>query len=232
MSLFNLFNVRFSILLDYSNAVMIIGWGVCAGFAKGQNAGLMSHILQTFGVGSSKFNNSSPHALISQSSSIHSGPDDSEEEETILSKPMGFVRGILEGDRLNQYDFNSKHDPDFVHIRLLKNNTFVTVTDSKGNRKIGASSGGVPGMKGGPTMSRYAAEATAEHVGRMSQRLGLKSVVMKVKGFTHFKKKRQAIMSFKEGLSTSRTDRNPIICIEDATRKPHNGCRRPRKRRI
>ncbi|CBI39423.3 unnamed protein product, partial [Vitis vinifera] len=87
-------------------------------------------------------------------------------------------------------------------------------------------------MKGGPKLSRYAADATAEHVGRLARNLGLKSVVMKVKGFTYFKKKKQAIMSWKEGFNSSRGDENPIMYIEDTTRRPHNGCRLPRKRRV
>jgi small subunit ribosomal protein S11 len=53
-----------------------------------------------------------------------------------------------------------------------------------------------------------------------------------VKGFTYFKKKRQAIMSWREGFTNSRADPNPIVYIEDTTRRPHNGCRLPKKRRI
>ncbi|EXB63634.1 hypothetical protein L484_026976 [Morus notabilis] len=79
-------------------------------------------------------------------------------------------------------------------------------------------------------MTRYSGEAVAEHVGRMSRNLGLKSVVVKVKGFTFFKKKKQAILSWREGYTNSRTDQNPIVYIEDTTRKPHNGCRLPKRR--
>ncbi|KAI7988628.1 hypothetical protein LOK49_LG13G02110 [Camellia lanceoleosa] len=89
-----------------------------------------------------------------------------------------------------------------------------------GTKKIGASSGCLSEMKGGPKLSRYAAEATAEHVGRLARNLGLKSVVMKVSGFTYFKKKKQAIVSFREGFTFSRGDQNPIVYIEDTTRKP------------
>ncbi|XP_062092671.1 small ribosomal subunit protein uS11m isoform X2 [Humulus lupulus] len=151
--------------------------------------------------------------------------------------PMNFVRGIIQQDERNFMGgsrfprYNVEHDADFVHIKLMRNNTFVTVTDSKGNKKIGASAGSLPEMKGGAKQSRYAAEATAEHVGRMSKNLGLKSVVMKVKGFTFFKKKKQAIISWREGFTNSRGDQNPIVYIEDTTRRPHNGCRLPKKRR-
>ncbi|KAK4804944.1 hypothetical protein SAY86_004761 [Trapa natans] len=157
-------------------------------------------------------------------------------------RSMNFVRGVIEEDRrggiMNNFQFphhNVEQDVDFVHIKLMRNNTFVTVTDSKGNKKIGASSGCLSEMKGGPKASRYAAEATAEHVGRMSRNIGRKSIVMRVKGFTFFKKKRQAIMSWREGFTNSKVEQNrnsPVVYIEDATRRPHNGCRLPRKRRV
>ncbi|KAK3435227.1 hypothetical protein EUGRSUZ_D02590 [Eucalyptus grandis] len=168
---------------------------------------------------------------------IHSSTQ--KDVENISSpRSMDYVRGIIEeeGKALGGFQFprynNMEQDVDFVHIKLMRNNTFVTVTDSKGNKKIGASAGCLPEMKGGPKISRYAAEATAEHVGRQSRSLGLKSVVMKVKGFTFFKKKRQAIMSWREGFTNARGNQNPIVYIEDSTRRPHNGCRLPKRRRV
>jgi small subunit ribosomal protein S11 len=152
------------------------------------------------------------------------------------TRSMNFVRGILEGDRQNnQFDqpkYGVEHNADIVHVKLMRNNTFVTVTDSKGNKKFGASSGMLSEMKGGPKLSRYAAEATAEHVGRLARNMGLKTFVVKVNGFTYFKKKKQAILSFREGYTNSRGDQNPIVYIEDTTRKAHNGCRLPKKRRV
>ena len=44
-------------------------------------------------------------------------------------------------------------------------------------------------MKGGPKVSKYTTIATAEHVRRVTKSMGLKSVVMKVNGFTHFKER-------------------------------------------
>lgn len=153
------------------------------------------------------------------------------------SRKMDFVRGAIEDEKsvmggylYNQYHF--QHDADFVHIKMRRNNTFVTVTDSKGNVKLSGSAGSLKDMKSGQKLSRYAAEATAEVVGRRSRGLGLKSVVMKVNGFTHFRRKRQAILSWREGFTDSRGDKNPIVYIEDTTRRPHNGCRLPKSRRI
>ena len=45
-----------------------------------------------------------------------------------------------------------------------------------------------------------------------------------MKGFTHFKKKRQAIVSFREGFSNSQLDKNHVVYIEDVIRRPRNGC--------
>ncbi|GKU91546.1 hypothetical protein SLEP1_g5408 [Rubroshorea leprosula] len=185
----------------------------------------------------SKESFSTPYAL-SFKSFVHSSGQKDNETWRGFTNSRQFVKGIIEEDNRGLFggfqhtQRNAEQDADFVHIKLMRNNTFVTVTDSKGNKKFGASSGCLPELKGGPKMSKYAAEATAEHVGRLARNLGLKSVVVRVKGFTYFKKKRQAILSFREGFSGSRTDENPIICIEDATRRPHNGCRLPKRRRI
>ncbi|KAK1368324.1 putative ribosomal protein S11, mitochondrial [Heracleum sosnowskyi] len=150
------------------------------------------------------------------------------------SRPMNFVRGVMNENRGNGFrgpQFShqevEKDTADIVHIKLIRNNAFVTVTDSKGNKKIGASSGCLSGK-----VSRYSADSTAEHVGRLAKNMGLKSFVVKVNGFTFFKKKKQAILSFRDGFTNSRNDHNPIVYIEDTTRKAHNGCRLRKQRRI
>ncbi|KAJ9186187.1 hypothetical protein P3X46_005719 [Hevea brasiliensis] len=147
------------------------------------------------------------------------------------SGPMDFVRGILEQESSRFSQYNVEHNADIVHIKLMRNNSFINVTDSKGNTKFVVTSGSKK-VVGEGKVTRYAAEATAEYAGRKAREMGLKSVVMKVEGFTYFRKKRQAIMSFREGFCNSRADRNPIVYIEDTTRRPHNGCRLPKKRRI
>lgn len=143
---------------------------------------------------------------------------------------MNFVRGPTRDNE--NFRSGLEQNADIVHVKIMRNNTFVTVTDSKGNKKIGASAGCLAEMKGGPKVSKYSAEATAEHIGRLAKSMGLKSVVMKVNGFTFFKKKKLAILSFRDGYTNSRSDRNPIVYIEDTTRKPHNGCRRKKQRRV
>ncbi|MED6129426.1 hypothetical protein PIB30_107833, partial [Stylosanthes scabra] len=164
--------------------------------------------------------------------------NDNDGEAEKSYRPMDFVRGVIDKDgqdTLHPYYSNQREtDADYVHIKMLRNNTFVTVTDSKGNIKLSGSVGSVKEMKSGQKLARYAAEATSEVVGRRARGLGLKAVVMKVNGFTHFRRKRQVIMSWLEGFLDSRADkcRNPVVHIEDTTRKPHNGCRLPKKRRI
>ncbi|KAL8264081.1 hypothetical protein R6Q59_022211 [Mikania micrantha] len=147
-----------------------------------------------------------------------------------FGKNMNFVRGIVKDNE--NYRSGVEQNADIVHVKIMRNNTFVTVTDSKGNKKMGTSAGCLAEMKGGPKVSKYSAEATAEHVGRLAKSMGLKSVVMKVNGFTLFKKKKLAILSFRDGYTNSRSDRNPIVYIEDTTRKPHNGCRLKKQRRV
>lgn len=210
--------------------------------ARGESGRSLPRVLGNLGMNlcavSVEQNVSAPYALGFRNFIHSTGQGDDETGRS--SRPMDFVRGIVEEDekrftgpsQFGQFPrYNVEHSSEFVHIKLMRNNTFVTVTDSKGNKRIGASSGCLPELKGGPKMSRYAAEATAEHVGRLARNMGLKSVVVRVKGFTYFKKKRQAIMSFREGFANSR-DQNPIVYIEDTTRRPHNGCRLPKKRRI
>ncbi|KAM1242389.1 hypothetical protein FF1_034133 [Malus domestica] len=132
---------------------------------------------------------------------------------SVSTRSINFVRGVIEEDGRNNLGssqfprYNIEQNADIVHVKLMKNNTFVTVTDSKGNKKLGASAGSLPDMKGGPKLAQ-------------------------VKGFTYFKKKRQAIMSWKEGFTSSRAGHSPIVYIEDTTRKPHNGCRFPKQCRI
>ncbi|KAJ0742577.1 putative ribosomal protein S11 [Helianthus annuus] len=144
---------------------------------------------------------------------------------------MNGVGGIMRENE--NYRSGVEQNADIVHVKIMRNNTFVTVTDSKGNKKLGASAGALAEMKGGPKVSKYSAEATAEHIGREAKRMGLKSVVLKVNGFTFFKKKKLAILSFRDGYTNSRSgERNPIVYLEDTTRKPHNGCRRKKQRRV
>ncbi|PIM99465.1 hypothetical protein CDL12_28044 [Handroanthus impetiginosus] len=179
-------------------------------------------------------NVSLPHAL-SFRSYIHSGKQ-AEFEAGRTPGSIDYLQGLLQDGGTRVYRRSSLQNPqletnaDIVHIKLMRNNAFVTVTDSKGNKKIGVSAGKLAGKAG--KLTRYSAEAAAEDIGRRVRQMKTKSVVVKVNGFTFFRKKKEAILSFKDGYSNSRGDTHPIVYIEDTTRKPHNGCRLPKKRRI
>nr|UXN84119.1 ribosomal protein S11 [Kadsura japonica]UXN84142.1 ribosomal protein S11 [Kadsura japonica]UXN84174.1 ribosomal protein S11 [Kadsura japonica] len=147
-------------------------------------------------------------------------------------KSMNFVQSTSEEDE-------QLENKDFVHLPPIHNNTSVTVTDARGNKKTGVSAGCLKEIKGGSRLSRYAAAATAEHAGRSAINLGMKSVVMKVKGSTFFRKKKAVILSWRDGYTFAECkrsegvgDRSVIIYIHDVTQLPHNGCRLPRKRRV
>ncbi|CAN6452968.1 unnamed protein product [Victoria cruziana] len=156
------------------------------------------------------------------------------EQEEIADRSfqsMNFVQSISEEDEQLE-----QKNPNLVHFSPI-HNTFVTVTDARGNKKTGASAGCLEEIKGGSHISRYAAEATAEHVGRSTRKTGMKSVVMKVKGSTYFRKKKAVILSWREGYTLSECKRSGvgqpsnIMYIHDVTQLPHNRCRLPRKHR-
>ncbi|CAA6667497.1 unnamed protein product [Spirodela intermedia] len=128
----------------------------------------------------------------------------------------------MAADVLEQTRGEQKHD--IVHMLIMRNNSFVTVTDAKGNKKLGASAGSLDQGKS----SRYACDATAEHVARTAVNLG--PAVIKVKGSAFFKKKKEAILGWKEGSSYG--DQSRIVQLQDVTRLAHNGCRRRKQRRI
>ncbi|XP_059670509.1 small ribosomal subunit protein uS11m-like [Cornus florida] len=196
-----------------------------------------SHFLGDFGMklGFMKAKeNVFPPSAVSFRSFIHS-ESRKEAEMGKNTRSMDFVRGIMDedgkdgrGDPRNHADQNA----DIVHIKILRNNTFVTLTDSEGNTKAKSTVGLLEQKEGTKSSGRFSGEATAEQVGRIARSMGVKSVVVKVSGFTYFKKKKQAILSFREGYTHGRGDQNPIVYLEDTTRLPHNGCRRPKKRRV
>ncbi|KAI3884760.1 hypothetical protein MKX03_022577 [Papaver bracteatum] len=53
------------------------------------------------------------------------------------------------------------------------------------------------------------------------------TVVVRVKGFTNFRKKKEAVLRLREALGPN----YQIINVQDVTNLPHNGCRLPKKRR-
>ncbi|XP_057786656.1 uncharacterized protein LOC131004078 [Salvia miltiorrhiza] len=154
-----------------------------------------------------------------------------------LPRPINDAQGNFQGRGYGQrgdpafyQQAQLESNADIVHIKLMRNNSYVTLTDSKGNKKMSVSAGQVAAK--GDKPGRYSGEAAAEYMGRVVKQMKIKSVVVKVSGFTFFRKKKDSILAFKDGYTHSRGDVNPVVYIEDTTRKPHNGCRLPKKRRI
>jgi small subunit ribosomal protein S11 len=109
-----------------------------------------------------------------------------------------------------------------AHISATFNNTYVTVTDTKGDALCWASAGTV-GFKGARKGTPFAAQRTAEACGEKAQKLGLKEIEVRIKGPGAGRE--SAIRGLQAaGLS--------VRAIEDVTPLPHDGCRPPKRRRV
>jgi small subunit ribosomal protein S11 len=108
-----------------------------------------------------------------------------------------------------------------AHVNASFNNVIIAVTDLNGN-VISWSSAGAQGFKGSRKSTPYAAQLTAEVVGRAAQEHGVKTLQeVRVKG---------PGAGRESALRALQTVGFNVISIKDITPVPHNGCR-PRKRR-
>lgn len=107
-----------------------------------------------------------------------------------------------------------------AHIKSTFNNTIITITDVKGNTITWASAGSV-GFKGAKRSTSYAAQATAEILGKRTLEYGIRSIKIRLKGLG------DGCESAVRGLHSSGLI---VTSIKDVNSIPHNGCR-PRKRR-
>lgn len=126
----------------------------------------------------------------------------------------------LNFDFMKKVSTSKKHA--IAHIQSTLTNTIITITDLQGNTKTWSSSGNI-GFKGSRRSTNYAAQATADQIARVAVQLGIKSVEVKIKGFSFGKE------SALRGLLTGGL---LITKIRDLTPLPHNGCRSKKKRRI
>ncbi|XP_076959216.1 uncharacterized protein LOC143635226 [Bidens hawaiensis] len=69
----------------------------------------------------------------------------------LSGRNMNFSGGFMRENE--NYRSGVEQNADIVHVKIMRNNTFVTVTDSKGNKKMGSSAGSLAEMKGGPKVS-------------------------------------------------------------------------------
>ncbi len=109
-----------------------------------------------------------------------------------------------------------------VYVDAGFNNTIVTITDDQG-RTIAWSSSGAAGFKGSKKSTPYAAQMAAEGAAEKAKAYGFEKADVYVKGVGHGRE--QALRGLiAQGIS--------IQNIYDTTPIPHNGCRKPRTRRV
>jgi small subunit ribosomal protein S11 len=109
-----------------------------------------------------------------------------------------------------------------AHVHATFNNTIVTITDQQGLVVAWASAGSV-GFKGSRKGTPCAAQMAAEAAGRKVGDVGMRAVVVFVKGPGGGRE--SAVRALQAaGLS--------VISIKDVTPIPHNGCRPPKRRRV
>ncbi len=106
-------------------------------------------------------------------------------------------------------------------VNATFNNVIISIIDLQGN-VIVWSSAGVHGFKGSRKSTPYAAQVTAEFVGKQAQENGVRILQeIRVKGPGTG---RESALRALQAVGFN------IVAIKDVTPVPHNGCR-PRKRR-
>jgi small subunit ribosomal protein S11 len=109
-----------------------------------------------------------------------------------------------------------------AHIHATFNNTIVTITDQQG-LVVAWSSAGSVGFKGSRKGTPFAAQMAAEACARKASEVGMRSVIVHVKGPGGGRE--SAVRALQAaGLG--------VISIKDVTPIPHNGCRPPKRRRV
>ena len=109
-----------------------------------------------------------------------------------------------------------------AYIQATYNNTLITLTDLNGN-VLAWSSAGNCGFKGPKKATPYAASVIGKNVCDKVKPYGLKEVNVYVKGVGSGRE--SAVRSLNaNGIN--------ILSIKDVTPLPHNGCRKPRPRRV
>lgn len=109
-----------------------------------------------------------------------------------------------------------------AYIQASFNNIIITMTNKAG-QVISWSSAGKQGFRGSKKNTPYAAQVCANEAAREAYDLGLRSVVVYVKGPGSG---REAAIRAIDGAGVK------VTVIQDTTPLPHNGCRPPKKRRV
>jgi small subunit ribosomal protein S11 len=109
-----------------------------------------------------------------------------------------------------------------AYVLATYNNTVVTLTDATGN-VLTQSSAGKLGFKGPKKSTPYAASLIAKQAVEKSKPFELQDVDVYVKGVGSGRESAVRAL-YGAGLN--------VLTIRDLTPIPHNGCRRPRPRRV
>lgn len=109
-----------------------------------------------------------------------------------------------------------------VFIQATYNNTIVSFADQFGN-VLGWSSSGQCGFKGPKKATPYAAGVVVKAAAEKVAAIGLKDVVVYVKGIG---------MGREGAIRALNAQSFNVLKIKDVTPMPHNGCRKPRPRRV
>lgn len=102
------------------------------------------------------------------------------------------------------------------------NNTRITITDNQGN-VIAWSTAGANNFNGAKKSTPYAAQVTAENVGKKAMENGIRFLDVKMAGPGSG---RESAVRTLQSLGIT------INSITDITKIPHNGCRAKKPRRI
>ncbi len=115
-----------------------------------------------------------------------------------------------------------KFDTGILYVQSTYNNTKVVLTDMKGNTLCWSSSGSL-GFRGAKKGTPFAAAKIGELLAQKAQVLGVKDVVVVVRGVGSGRE--SSIRGFiSKGIN--------ILSIKDVTPVPHNGPKPPKPRRV
>jgi small subunit ribosomal protein S11 len=109
-----------------------------------------------------------------------------------------------------------------AYIQASFNNIIITLTNKAG-QVISWASAGKSGFRGSKKNTPYAAQVAASEAAREAYDLGLRNVVVYVKGPGSG---REAAIRALDATGVK------VAVIQDVTPLPHNGCRPPKKRRV
>ena len=109
-----------------------------------------------------------------------------------------------------------------VNVRATFNNTIINVTDKEGN-VLFWNTPGKSGFKGSRKSTPFAAQISAEVVGKSAFDAGMRKVEVHIHGAGNGREGAVRAIAA-AGIK--------VTSIKDFTAIPHNGCRPPKKRRV